>query len=554
MTAAGSATVDVNLLDQFRRQVQERPDQPIYIYLGKNAEELHRVTYAAFFAEAMNLARALKLPVGARVLLDFPTDMQFVTALWACLLSGCVAVPIASARSETDRLRLQAILEDIQPQCVLYSARRAAFWQAAPVAQYELRAYEDLPVVAGASDPVYHVQDIDLALVQYTSGTTGQPKGVCITHANLAANAQFIQAHFNLQPGEILVSWLPHYHDMGLIGKILQAPFFGGTLAFMEPLSFLARPINWFIALSRYQARGTAAPNFAYDHCCERINPEQLESIRLSPDLFMANGSEVVHAQTLERFCAFMRVTGLQQRQLLPTYGMAETTLFVSGKALNADLQWQTLSNDVAARPMVLHGSTSPLQVRIVNPQTYSYCSDGEVGEIWLQGANISQGYWGRPALNALQFRALTARGEGPFFRTGDLGALLESGELVITGRLKDLIIVRGKNFFPQDIETVAETVHELCRPGFAAAFALQSDGVERAVLIQELQKNRGAQPSLTELAARVRQSVAAQLALDLDQVLFVRQGVLPTTSSGKIQRNLCREQFLRGDLPLLQE
>jgi acyl-CoA synthetase (AMP-forming)/AMP-acid ligase II len=419
---------------------------------------------------------------------------------------------------------------------------------------------------AGWSDP--HLGRQSRALLQYTSGSTGTPRGVSITHGNILANEFVIQhafRHWTALGSGNGVCWLPLYHDMGLIGNVLQAVYVDAPCFLMSPFVFLRHPIRWLQAISRYRTHTSGGPNFAYDLCVQRITDEQKGTLDLSDWEVAYIGAEPVSPATLDRFAAAFDCCGFQREAFYPCYGLAEATLFVSGGEGPRPAVVQTFplestlpassstvstpSTNASASPLVGCGhARPPHEITIVEPTTRAICPEGAVGEIWFAGPSVGEGYWNSPEETAATFHAaLSDSGRGPFLRTGDLGRMVD-GELFVTGRLKDLIIIHGRNFVPHDIEETVRTVHEAFRPNRGAALGCQIDGEERLVILQEIDRQTR-RLDVRELARDVRQVIAERHQLQVADVVFLRNDSLPRTSSGKVRRFACKEQYLTGRL-----
>ncbi|MGZ3461580.1 MAG: AMP-binding protein, partial [Archangium sp.] len=401
-----------------------------------------------------------------------------------------------------------------------------------------------------------------LAFLQYTSGSTGTPKGVMLTHGNLLHNLAQIHRAFAASTDSVGVIWLPPYHDMGLIGGILE-PLYGGLpVALMSPLDFLKRPLRWLEAISRFRGTHSGGPNFAFELCTRKISPEERERLDLSSWELAFCGAEPIRPETLERFVQAFGPCGFRREAFYPCYGLAEGTLIVSGvdkgkgptlqavrqEALSRNQVVPVEAGDPDARVLVGCGQTvADQEIRIVAPESMRECAPGQVGEIWVSGPSVAQGYWQRPEETARAFQARTADGHGPFLRTGDLG-FLRGTELFITGRLKDLLILRGRNHYPQDLELTAEQAHPALRPGCGAAFSVEVEGEERLVLVQEVDPRRQL-AGVDEVLGVVRQKLAEVHELQLHALVLIEPGSIPKTSSGKIQRQGTRAAWLAGEL-----
>jgi amino acid adenylation domain-containing protein len=554
-----------------RTRAERHPDRPAYLFLADGREERVRVTYGEL--ERRSRAVAARLQElgwrGRRVVLLFPAGLEYVTAFWGCLLAGAVAVPAYPPRGARSLPRLLAILEDARPAGVLTTpGRRAAVRRLladAPVAVEAVGAEADGMEAEGIEadwrDP--NLDGDAVAFLQYTSGSTSTPKGVVLTHRNLLANQEMIRDSFGTTPDSVVVSWLPLYHDMGLIGGMLHPLFLGSHCVLMPPERFLQAPLRWLEAVSRYRATVSGAPNFAYDLCARRVSEEEAAGLDLSSWRVAFNGAEPVRAGTLERFERAFAAAGFRRRAWFPCYGLAEATLLVSagrnGQAVTVrELDAAALeehrvepappgSGGAVARQVGCGTVPAGLDVRVVDPETGRVRPLGSVGELWVAGPGVAAGYWGRPEETAATFGAcLASGGEGPFLRTGDLG-FLAGGELHVTGRLKDLLVIRGRNLYPQDLEAAAEASHPAARPGGAAAFSVPGEGEELLVLVQEVDTRGG--PDLDEVAARLRRAVADLFEVRVAAVVLIRRGTLPRTTSGKVRRGECRRRYQAGEL-----
>ncbi|MEZ5322770.1 MAG: fatty acyl-AMP ligase [Microthrixaceae bacterium] len=432
-----------------------------------------------------------------RVVILMAPGPSFLVAFFACLYSGRIAVPaflpdVTNAERSVPRLR--AIAQDAEAVCILtdslFVAFREQLWGIAPdLARTPWLVVDD--ELAGADDGAWSDEGVTgdtVAFIQYTSGSTSVPKGVVLTHSNLLANSELISSNVGVADRDVWVSWLPPYHDMGLIGGILQPLYRGGSGVLMSPMDFLAKPRRWLQAITKYRATASPSPNFAFELCVRRIPPEEREGLDLSSWRRAFNGAEPVRPSTLERFDEAFGPYGWRPQTMLPCYGMAEATLFVSGHRSDdppvvTPFDRDRLAVGVAVAPtsgspverLVACGPAEPLhEIRIVDPDSFADVEDGRLGEIWLSGPSVGQGYWGRRRQTEETFRAHTATGEGPYLRTGDLGFLLD-GELYVAGRIKDVIIVRGRNIYPQDIELLVESVDGV-RAGCIAAFSVTDD------------------------------------------------------------------------------
>jgi acyl-CoA synthetase (AMP-forming)/AMP-acid ligase II/acyl carrier protein len=517
---------------------------------------------------------------GSRALLVYPSDLEFIVAFFGCLYGGLIAVPTYPPQTRTRRslAKLRAIMNDVQPSVVLTtealsSMVESLFAQAQDMQVAPLISTDTIDsALAGAwQDP--GVDGNTLAFLQYTSGSTGMPKGVMLTHGNLLHNGALIYHHVGITPQCRGLSWLPLYHDMGLIGMTIQAAYSGVQTTIMSPVAFLQRPIRWLQAIAANGANVvTGAPNFAYDLCVRKITPEQKETLDLSNWDIAFNGAEPVRQETLERFAEAFAPCGFRWEAFRPCYGLAEATLFVTGVQKGAMSTKRTVqaaalaedrvvvagsevsNNSDSTRTFVSSGSVPQGQkVVIVNPETCNPCQPDQVGEIWVSGPSIAQGYWQKPAETLYTFRAhLADTGEGPFLRTGDLGFMYD-GELFVTGRLKDLVIIRGRNHYPQDIELTVEQSHPVLRPGSGVAFSIEAMSEEQLVIVQEVERHYR-HVNLDEVFETIRQAVAEHHELQVYAIVLVKTGSILKTSSGKLQRNASRQAFLAGTLDVVKQ
>ncbi len=570
------APPQTDLVAVLRHWAQYRPDCPAFYFTdGENAEADICLTFAELDAAARNVAGYLQtygqITSGQRVLLVYPPVLDFVIGFFGCLYAGAVTVPAFPPRRNRKGQRIHGIAKDCSAQVALTNnhVRQQIEGDANWV------EWESISVIATDALPHDHsaqwkppqVLPEDLAVLQYTSGSTGQPKGVMLSHANLVRNTELIMSAFQTTPNSVGVSWLPTYHDMGLIGGVLESVFIGCTMVMMSPMAFLQKPIRWLRTISRYGATTSGGPNFAYQLCVDKITDEELEGVDLSSWQTAFNGAEPVRALTLKQFSERFAKHGFRSSAFLPCYGMAETTLIVTGGpqseppvirsfdalALDQQLVKPCEDDDAHAREMVSSGQVLPgEQLLIVDPQTRLPLAEDRIGEIWIISPSVGQGYWEREQVSQETFEAHTADGDGPYLRSGDLGFIYED-QLYVAGRLKDMIIVRGVNRYPQDIEQTAEQAHEIMQSGQVAAFAVNADDRERLIITAEVQKRRE-QTDWDEVIKAVRREVSGQHELQPDAVILVRFGTLPRTSSGKIQRHACRDQFNIGSLKIVAQ
>lgn len=568
-----------DLVEALSTQAEQIPARRAFTFLDSKSAETW-LTFRALHLRSLNLAAYLLQfgRPGDRVLIISQPGLNYITAFFGCLYAGMIAVPAYPPnpfRVERSLPRLRAIAADATPRLALcdqpmLDTRTSVVEQAPEFGTIPWIPLESLPPDAAASWRHPLIQPHTLAFLQYTSGSTGSPKGVMVSHGNLMANIQMILTRFELAPGDAHVCWLPPYHDMGLIGGLLTPVVAGVGSTLMAPMTFLQNPYRWLEAISRCGATVSGGPNFAYDLCAAKPLTPQEAALDLSRWRLAFNGAEPVRLPTIERFAAKFVPCGFRREAFYPTYGLAESTLMVSlapygTRAVTVDAGELSLhrvrfcSPGPAAVGLASCGTAGPdHDLVIADPQTCSPCPDPEVGEIWVRGASVAQGYWNKPAESAAIFQARLATGEGPFLRTGDLG-FLQEGHLYITGRLKDLIIVDGRNLYPQDLEATVEGCHPALRANSSAVFPVDIAGVERIVVAAEVERTfissyrqTGGVPAAQQaLLAAVRKAVSQQHEVRVHSILLLKPGHIPRTSSGKIQRHACRSGFLSGTLGL---
>jgi len=588
------------LVELLRWRATYHAEKRAYSFLHDGEVEKDSLTFAQLDSQARIISLLLQQygKTGERVLLIYPSGLEFIAAFFGCLYGGFIAVPVyppSTARTDRSLTRFRAIANDAQPSIILTTASLASKVEGllalAPELQ-EKRVVITSALPTGVEEQWQRpsISSNTLAFLQYTSGSTGMPKGVMVSHGNLLHNLAFIRNAYKSPPDAHAVTWLPLYHDMGLIGGILQPFYDGYESTILSPTAFLQRPIRWLQAISRTRATFSGGPNFAYDLCVRKITAEQKATLDLSSWQTAASGAEPIHVETLERFTAAFAPCGFRREAFFPCYGLAEATLFVCGRqsAMARTFKGKALAQDKAVgasfmmpsedkavgaafmapasfmmppsgnekdtQTLVSFGPPLPDQeLVIVDRATLTRCEPGRIGEIWLAGGSVAQGYWQHAEETREAFQAhLADTGEGPFLRTGDLGFLYD-GELFVAGRLKDLIIIRGNNHYPQDIELTVAQSHPALRAGGGVAFSIDEDGEERLVIVQEIERQY-LRADMAEVVGNIRQAIAEQHELQVYAVVLIKPGSMLKTSSGKIQRRACRESFLAKDLSVVYE
>ena len=570
------------IIDIFKQQATLTPNRPLYTFVDQAGQDQETLT-AQQLAQAADaiagfLTQRCGLSRGDRALLVYPPSLDFVKALMGCLTAGVIPVPVVPPNpANLERsLELLAILaEQADTNVMLTNQQYNRFRKLSSAKQFLTRSNRRWPdltwqrtdtVKPGSYVPPTLNPTIapdDLAFLQYTSGSTSLPKGVMVTHANLVHQLSNNAQDFTMRPDARGVLWLPHFHDLCLVAGILGAVYGNGHLTLLSPLSFLQRPAVWFEVMSRVRATHTAAPNFAYALAVRKTTPTERSQWDLSSLEVMMNGAEPIRHATVEKFFTTFAETGLARKAFSPIYGLAEHTLGVSvqGKAsvrvdrhaLEAEGIVHAVASDHEQSAHTLFGCGPPsagVQVRIVDPDSHTRCAPGEVGEIWVDSPSKAAGYFGRAQESQETFQA-TIVGENDateYLRTGDLG-FLHAGELFITGRHKDLIIIRGHNYYPHDIELTVEQSHEALCSGCGAAFSIDVAGEERLVVLQEIQRNLERNLDTESVIQTIRRTVAHDHKLQVYAVVLLAPSSILKTSSGKIQRSACRAAFLAGAL-----
>jgi 8-amino-7-oxononanoate synthase len=587
---ASEASFAPTIVDLLRQRAAYRPHDRAFTFLVDGENEELNITYAELDRKARTVGGWLmdRGMVGKRVLLLYPSGLDFIAAFMGCLYGGAIAVPAYPPRKNRSVERIEAIAADADAAVALTTRdvldRFDGLKAAAPSLEHLIWKVDSELEPAWADR--WERPDIDgdtLAFLQYTSGSTGTPKGVMLSHENLLHNSLRIMQAFEITRSQSGVFWLPSFHDMGLIGGIL-VPLYGGKFnVLMSPVAFLQKPLRWLQAIAKYRATISGGPNFAYELCVRKTTPEQRAALDLSSWSLAFNGAEPVRAETIDAFCEAFAVSGFRREAFYPCYGLAESTLMVTGgmkfeppvlrafDAASIDTGTALSRPATAAGARRLVGSGRELDgqdVLIVDPQTCEALPPGRVGEIWVSGPSVAQGYWNRPEDSTATFGAMLSQPEpavpgqqvskwrpnpGPYLRTGDLG-FFDNGELFVTGRLKDLIIIRGRNHYPQDIEHAVELASPLVRAGSVAAFAVDVEGRERVVVTAELERGRREPAEIAAAFEVIRSRLALDHEVAVEAIVLVRPNSIPKTSSGKIQRHACKRQFLDGTLEVVEQ
>ncbi|GHD46235.1 acyl-CoA synthetase [Streptomyces mirabilis] len=565
-----------SLVDLLTTHASQQPERTAYRYLvtGDCDGEIQDISYGRLARRSRAVAAWLQERglAGSRALLLYPPGLEFICGYLGCLSAGVVAVPGVppQGRSQNHRAltRMKRLIADADAKVILGGREVLAALTAQAEHLPELDgitcvATEDIPDEAADSWREPDLTADSVAFLQYTSGSTSAPRGVMVTHGNLLDNERAITERMGHTPDtlaeydhELFVSWLPVYHDMGLIGPVLNTVHLGATATLFSPLHFLQRPARWLTALSRYRPHTSGGPNFAYELCLKHATPELLDGLDLGRWKVAFNGAEPVRAATLRRFTETFAPAGFRREALYPCYGLAEATLIVTGGSVDTPPTLAAAPGSgthVGAADAAAVGSGRPIPgttVVIADPERREELPEGEVGEIWVSGAGVAKGYWRNALATRETFRATLKDRPDRFLRTGDLGFLHE-GELFVTGRLKDLMVIDGRNHYPQDLELSAEMSHGALRPGCTAAFSVDG-GVEgeQPVIVAETAPDAAADSErITEV---IRSAIGEAHGLAVRDVVLVHPGTIPKTSSGKIQRHASRAAYLADTLAVV--
>ncbi len=570
-----------NILAVLKHRASHTPDQRAFAFLNNKGTIVKEHSYASLALRAQQIAYQIKQHTEPkdRVILLYPPGLDFIEAFFACLYADVISVPAYPPRKNAHALRIKSLVQDARVSLALTTSserKKLAGRENELDFLKEITCCstndlsEEAVMLAPQDWPQY--QTDDLAFLQYTSGSTGNPKGVMVGHDNMLTNLEALHRHTHFVAGDRMVSWLPAFHDMGLIYGILLPLYVGNPSFLMAPVTFITRPLVWLQSIAKYEATHAVAPNFAFDLCADKLKAEDVASLDLSRVKYFANAAEPIREKSILRFAELLHTNPNIKEVISPAYGLAEATLVVScADPFNPSLitcsvdqeqlsQHRVVFSATAAEASLLVGSgqiVSGVEVKLVHPDTKMLCTAKEVGEIWVKGATVAKGYWQRETLSDDIFRAYTSdTNEGPFLRTGDLG-FLHQGELFITGRLKDLIIVEGVNHYPQDIEFAIQQLSPDLIVGKGAAFAVDYGRGEELVLVQEVHPRmvqRTEAKELQQWCETIQDYILQNFGLEASAVVLVKKSAVPITSSGKIRRRSCRELFLKKELPIIAQ
>lgn len=565
------------VVELLQARALKEPHQTAYTFLAEDEKEGVSLSYEMVERQARAIGsrlQALGLS-NSRALMVYPyqQSLEFIAGFFGCLYGGVVAVTDNPPRNEAGILKLEERAIACEASVVLSTQALLQHLEQQLAKNPEFKSkLREIPWLATDLIPLedadnWRQPDINkdsLAFLQYTSGSTGTPKGVMVTHGNIIANSAVIYEAFKHTKESKALIWLPLFHDMGLLGGVMQPVYGAFPVVLMSPVSIIQRPWRWLEAITQHNVTTSGSANFAYDLLCQQGSSRSLDSLDLSSWDVAFSGAEPVRAETIEAFSAIFAACGFRREAFYPCYGMAETTLFVSGGekglappiiyidrgGLSKNVVVRVSEGDPDAKKLV--GCGRPWlgdKVVIVNPDSLTLCAGNEVGEIWVMGSGVGQGYWHQPEQTSQTFGAyLSDSHEGPFLRTGDLG-FFEQGELYIAGRLKDLIILWGRNHYPQHLELTVEKSYEGLRSNCGAAFAVEVNSLERLVIVQEVERTYLSSLNVEEAIRAIRLAIAQQHIAEVYSIVLIKTGTIPKTSSGKVQRRRTRERFLEGTL-----
>ncbi|MDB5090738.1 MAG: polyketide synthase family protein, partial [Mucilaginibacter sp.] len=566
----------INLVDLLKFRSEKSPERTAYVYLKDGEDQAESFSYLSLYKRVLHLAGCIQRVTkkGDRVLLIYNPGLDYVVAFFACLFAGVVAIPVYPPRKNRSLERLDAIISDAKANLVLTTSNVAPNFEKHDNNESKLQALNRILSDLEKDENWQNYKEItidenSIAYLQYTSGSTGTPKGVMVTHKNIIYNLQDLDATYEHSENSVMVTWLPIFHDLGLIYGLLQPLYNGFPCYLMAPASFIQRPLRWLEAISKYKGTHSPAPNFAYSLCCKNTTTDQIKDLDLSSWEMAMIGTEPVRVETMREFSEKYKQYGFRSETFTPAYGLAESTLKVSTVHKSKPVTFLSVNSAALEKNLVVvmkdgesgsqyfagHGSyVLDTKIIIVDPETTELSKPGCIGEIWIGGPACALGYWKKEKETEEVFKArLKNSGDGPFLRTGDLG-FYHNDELFITGRLKDLIIIRGLNHYPQDIEVTAEKSHPALKQDGGAAFSIEVSGKEQLVIVQEVNRGHLSKLNAEEVFTAIRKQVSLDHDLQVYAISLLMPASLPKTSSGKIQRRACKQAFTDSKLTIVAE
>lgn len=566
-----------SILHYMQHNAEQNANGSAFAFIGEDGTN-EALSHRQLWEDVCKVAdylRASKQP-GSRILLFYPAGLEYVKVFYGCLLAGMVAVPLYPPRKNVKSDRILKVAESCTANFALTSASELenvkAVWQNENQSEIQLEICAlNLGQLKFEGERVIDLFGADQpAFLQYTSGSTGTPKGVTITHGNILANMRHLEVTSSGNQRDVFVNWLPLFHDMGLVVTVLWPVYLGTLSVLMAPATFVRNPLCWLKAIHHYRGTICGAPNFAYDLCVEKINDTELRGLDLSSWRIAFNSAEPVRHHTMTSFSQKFAHCGFGEQTFYPAYGMAEATVFISGGTVDEHplsiavdkgslaehkLVSATRDSSTSTRLVGCGRVCEPHDLKIVDPKTFKEVEAGQVGEIWFHGPSVSPRYWGLEEVTAATFeqRIQGDRSRKGYLRTGDLGAVLDD-QVFVTGRMKDLIIFRGRNYYPQDLEDAAASAHVAVRRGHCAAFSVEQDNtLEKLVLVAELERHHFRSVDLGEVCSAIRRRAFIDFDVSIDEVVLLKPYKIPVTSSGKIRRKATREMFLNGELEVIQ-
>lgn len=567
---AGTELPASTMVERLLQHEQNIPDKVVYILLEDGINEKDSITYAGMIKKAKAIAAFLleSGKKGDRVLLLFPTGIEFITTFFGCLFAGMIAVPTYPPKRNKANERFKAIVDDSKPAFIIaiQGIHDDLIKYEMMDGMHQIRTmliYENIDPLKSTEWSNPGIEEDDLALLQYTSGSTGTPNGVMVSHGNIIHNSEFIKQSFGLEENSVGVNWLPNFHDMGLIGGLIQAAYLGALNVIIPPLAFLKNPANWYRSIAKYKATTGGGPNFAFDYSIEKVTEEESNEFDLSSLRTLYCGAEPIRDMTMKSFAKKFKGAGFKSSQLFPVYGMAESVLIVCGGDFRAEpVYFESDSRSLEANRVVparqgydsrtLTACGYPwigMEVAIIHPETRNPSALGEIGEVWVKGPSVAKGYWEDREDTEYTFNAYIAgTANGPWLRTGDLG-FIRDGQLYVSGRLKDLIIIRGANFFPNDIEHHIESCHEALRQNASAAFSADIAGEEKLIIAMEIERAYMRELPEEDVFEAIRSAVFSEFSIQPHAITLIRTGSTLKTSSGKIQRFAMKKAWVNKEL-----
>ncbi|ELR97341.1 fatty acyl-AMP ligase [Gloeocapsa sp. PCC 73106] len=568
--------INLTLIDLLETRAKHQGNEIAYRFCFDGEVESDSLTYRTLADKAKAIAsylQSLQLE-GERVIIIYPYDqaLEFIIAFFGCLYAGVVVVTCHPPLSRHGFQEIQTRLQSSQGKAIITNSNLIS----------KLKKQIKVPennfhwlITADISDHLAHnwikppIEPTDLAFLQYTSGSTGTPKGVMLTHQSIIYNQKMLQLGFANTENSIGVTWLPLFHDMGLIGQVIQALYLGRPSIFMSPIAFIQKPVRWLQAISRYRGTVSGGPNFGYDLLCRHVTPQQKANLDLSCWEVAFCGAEPIRLETIDRFCDLFKSCGFRREAFYTCYGMAEATLFVTGSEKNKLPAIKYIQETALQKNQVILTDKPKAdffslvscgkalldqRIIIVDPESLTRCSTNQIGEIWVSGSGIGQGYWNDRDRTQATFQAYTKdTQEGPFLRTGDLGFLLDQ-ELFITGRLNDVMVFWGLNHYPQLIEETVVSSHPALRVNCNAAVSVFLEGQYRLIILQEIERGYRNNLDVDEIFEKIRWEVFAKHLVDVYAICLLKTGSIPKTSSGKIQRQASKSLFLNNNLDIIAQ